>query len=210
MASREQALAAIQKMDPRHHYDRLCLPCMYGDHEACRHKGDGPRFSREYNKSCLCEDSGHQYGLDTCREWITGDWEGHPCGKREAARRVVNSHFRTDKTDSAMRWLTFEIPVCGQHAKMYERRDQREADRRAEQQAEREARDDADRRCRVVDDVVELLNKIDLGDGRSINAGHTHGKHGRCDGRVALDAEVARAIAMRLLETEEGVPEWLR
>jgi hypothetical protein len=175
---------------------KVCFPCAMHEHKACRHRGNGPEFkARDHDEGpCMCEESQHKLLDGLCYAHVRGDRSsGHPCWK--PAKRTI----RVRPTFSR-RGEEVEVPACGLHASVHDRRVARDETWRAERQANREADQRAKELCRSVDDTIEMAREIFIRDGGlDIPIGHDHGKHDRCGGGVVISAEHLRALA-RLVE----------
>jgi hypothetical protein len=164
------------------------------------------------------------------KQWKTGtDWMpfklGYwvPAPSAEYADKPCSFPYPEDGTevkyglyDACSRRRKPGDVLCGVHRSMLNKRDERARAREEADAQKTKDQAESDRRCAVVDDVIELLKSIDLGDGQEIDARHTHPLsdrawyHPNCDGRISLDVEQARALAMRLKDLDaDGIPEWL-
>lgn len=125
-----------------------CYPCMFGEHEACRHRSNEPGYSAPDRASlhtyCHCERLQHEAGQGTCSAQLqsasTFSMHSARCGKPAKAVIEVKDRFSVG---------THEMEVCGIHRAAHERRLKGDA-KRAEESAKlrrKWARSDSNRKA---------------------------------------------------------------
>lgn len=124
----------MSREQPWFRLEGVCYPCYDGEHDACRHRPDGPRFGRAAEGTpCLCEQHEHAGGAGTCSDHRTENYASYRCGRPAKGTVTIRGSFRSEGRSE-----TVEVERCGIHLAGLRKRAEHEA-RRAAERAQEEA-----------------------------------------------------------------------
>jgi len=138
-----------------------CMPCMHGEHYACRHQPDGPRFSAansEAGKPCACEREDHKRVAGLCTDYRSGNFgDGNYCTRPAKGTARIQGRFSFGLEDRMV-----EVERCGIHLAGLRRQAANDAKMREEFAAQREkyAKERANRKASS--DWVERLAELGI------------------------------------------------
>ncbi len=136
----------------------VCLPCYEGEHDACRHRPDGPRFGRApEGVPCRCEAEGHTGGRGTCSDTRMSDYDLVRCGKPAKGEVAIHPTFGgPDRPPEVV------VERCGVHLAGLRRRAENDARYRAEREARQAERDALTANQRAAEDWCARLAEVGI------------------------------------------------
>lgn len=124
-------------MAPEH----ACLPCLHGEHYACRGTADGTRFQRDCQDPCRCKAAKHRLFDGRCTDYRTRDWSLHICGKPAKGTWDIHPSFGGPGDRKRNGENTVTVERCGIHLNGLRKSAEHEAEWRAEWAARDQERD---------------------------------------------------------------------